>query len=240
MSNGNFKPRVKTALDFSKLKLYGEKLDGAKSSPSFSWYLTEKGHPRIDVWTGLDDQKSKQIRGTFDIQVAIAAMGMLEKVIGHDGPCRKVMSNSNYTWFGGKKSDSPKELTRLVVGKAEDGRVYISLLSTEKDMPRPVFYFRAPYMHKVVDGQGEPAPAGEESEIFAQAYVDTVKPLLIGVFQELAAAEVAAQEAARQQGGGNNNWNNNNRGGGNNNGGHGGGGGNQGGDNFDFDMDLPM
>lgn len=244
MSNQqNFrKPRKKTALDHAKMRMYGDKIDGAKQAPSFLFYLTEDGNPRIDVYTGVEgDKDNGLIRAAMDIRTARGFLELAKHVCDHDGPCRFYINNKNYLWPGGKRSDQPVEVSKTVVGKAEDGRVYFSVIA--KDRPKAIFYMQSPFFHKVTDAEGNSLDKGFESKLFTLGYVAQVGELLSTV-----GALTFKEKPPMNQQGGNNNYNNNrggNQGGGNNNynrgnqGGGNGGGGNQGGGS-DFEEDIPF
>lgn len=215
-NNQQFKQRKKTAMDHAKLKLYGERIDGAKQSPSFSWYLTEDGNPRIDVYTGVEgDKDNGRIRATMDIKVAMFVLELLRRAIDNDGPCRFYVENSNYTWYQGQRSEQPKVLSKTVVGKAEDGRVYITVIA--KDRPTATFYFTSPYFHKTLEGDGSPMEKALESQLYAKGYAKIVEQLLATV----STATYKTPEPKGQRGGqgggnrgGQGGWNNNNQGGG--------------------------
>lgn len=233
MSNQqNFRqPRKKTALDHPKMKLYGEKIDGAKQSPSFLFYLTEDGNPRIDVYTGVDNDKDRGlIRAAMDIRTARALCRLIEHVVNHEGPCRFYIGNKNYLWPGGKRSDSPVEVSKTVVGKAEDGRCYISVVA--KDRPRAVFYLTSPFFHTVTDAEGNTIDRKLESELFALGYRDQIAALLPMV------GALTFKEKPRDQNGQGGGYNRGgNQGGGNNyNNNNGGGSGSGGGDGFDKEV----
>lgn len=229
--NQQFKQRKKTAMDHAKLKLYGERIDGAKQAPSFAWYLTEDGNPRIDVYTGVDgDKDNGRIRAAMDIKVAMFVCELIKRAIDNDGPCRFYVENSNYTWYQGQRSEQPKVLSKTVVGKAEDGRVYITVIA--KDRPTATFYFTSPYFHKSLDGDGSPMDKALESQLYAKGYVSIVEQLLATVSALTYKTPEPRQGGQNGQGGGNR-------------GGQGGGwkqqggqgGGNRGGsDNFDEDI----
>ncbi len=239
-----FKKRTKTALDHMKLRMYGEKINGAKQAPSFLFYLTEDGNPRIDVYTGVEgDKDNGLIRAAMDIRTARALLELGEVVVDNSGPCRYYITNRNYLWPGGKRSDSPVEVSKTVIGKAEDGRIYISVVA--KDRPKAIFYMTAPFFHNLVDAENQPVPKDIESRLFARGYFKHVGELLANV-----ATATYKEPAPRGQhgGGGGNNNNYNNRGG------NGGGGNNNGGGNYnnnsssggnngsgtDFDKDIPF
>jgi len=233
-----FKKRTKTALDHMKLRMYGEKIDGAKQAPSFLFYLTEDGNPRIDVYTGVEgDKDNGLIRAAMDIRTARALLELGEEVINHNGPCRYYIANKNYLWPGGKRSDTPVEISKTVIGKAEDGRIYVSVVA--KDRPKAIFYMSSPFFHKLSDGEGQPVDKAIESRLFARGYFTHVGQLMAAV----ATATYKEPAPRGQHGGGGGGYNNNNRGGNNynnnNNGGNNGGGGNQGGDSG-FDKDVPF
>lgn len=205
-----FKKREKTALDHMKLRMYGEKIDGSKNAPSFLFYMTEDGNPRIDVYTGVDgDKDNGLIRAAMDIRTACAFIELGKHVINHDGPCRFYIDNSNYTWPGGKRSDSPSLISKTVVGKAEDGRIYFSVVANGR--PKAIFYMTSPFFHKITDAEGNKLDVAFESRLFTAGYLEHVGKLLPSV-----ATQIYKEPAPRGQhgnGGGGNNYNKGNGGG---------------------------
>jgi hypothetical protein len=207
-----FKKREKTALDHMKLRMYGEKIDGSKDSPSFLFYMTMDGNPRIDVYTGVQgDKDNGLIRAAMDIRTARGFLKLMQHVVDQDGACRFYIENQAYSWPGGKRSEKPSMTSRTVVGKAEDGRVYVSVIADGR--PKAIFYMSSPFFHKMTDSEGQRIDVKLESRLFTEGYVEHISELMSAV-----AAKIYVEPAPRQpppgQGGGGYS-NNNNQGGGN-------------------------
>jgi len=179
-NNQNYKKRVKTALDQSDFRLYGQRIGESKDAPNLLWYITEAGKPRIDVYTGVDgDVDNGRIRAAMDFRTAGAVLELIDKVASSDSPCRYYITNRNYIFPGGVRSEKPVETCKTVVGRAEDGRVYISLIA--KDRPKAVFYFTSPYFHDFTDSEGNTMGVAMESSLYARNYAKTIQQLLTSV-----------------------------------------------------------
>lgn len=201
MAQQQFKKREKTALDHMKLRLYGEKVDGSKDSPSFLFYMTMDGNPRIDVYTGVQgDKDNGLIRAAMDIRTARAFLKLTEHVVAHDGACRFYIENQNYTWPGGKRSEKPVLVSRTVVGKAEDGRIYFSVIAEGR--PKAIFYMTSPFFHKMTDAEGQRIDVKLESRLFTEGYIEHVGELMSSVATKIYVEPAPRNPPPGQSGGG--------------------------------------
>lgn len=240
MSQPQFPTRQKTALDHPDLKRYAKKMDGGDSAPTWTMYLTKKGKVRIDVYNGIKGD-GKNGNGLLRVDItqdrAQGFLHMLKECTKTTEPCRHYMSVDAYEFFNGQRSEKAMPQGKLVVGRAEDGRLYHALQIEGR--PCPVFYHEGGMFYKYLDVSGNREQMVYESNITAIGYIFQLQKLIA-----LVAADIY-DEANFQRGGGQGGGNrggyqgggNNNYGGGNNGGNNGGGfnGGNQG-----YDNDLPM
>lgn len=209
-------PRTKIALDNSKLNLSAPSTEQGKTA-SLTWGLV-KNNPRITVWTrDSQDMTEKngngKIQAELDSPILFSIIETLDKLIGEAPGTRYKLENSNFTWFGGKRSDAPAVLTELWVGKDKEGYVYLSLTAPN----RPIIKFRiAPSsFHTWYTHSGEKVSPEELCKTYVKGYLN----ILRGIYNHLAVTDfvdVQAEKAAKQgQGnGGGKQWGNNNQSGG--------------------------
>lgn len=228
-----FPQREKHALDDFKLRLSAEKLPNGKSRPTLTVTVVNN-NPRFVVYTQVEgDKDNGKIQAEVDMQVMYSILEAIEMVIAGPNDNRFQFVNKNFTWFGGKKSDTPQVLSKIQIGKDNTGVVYISVLSAQNDRPKIKFPFGFSNFHQLVrPGTDEAVPESEISVLAAKGWIRLMTELLADVFVD------KWTEPQKKEGGG----------GGGNRGGYGGGGGNRGGggnsygasSGGDFDDDLPM
>ena len=253
--NRNFPTRVKNFLDNRNLSLSAPcpTAEGKWSS----WSLQAiNGNPRIVVYTN-DPNDQDNNNGSIQVKLTpwggeAILQGLREAIAAQPG-FRRVLSVENFQWFGrDKRSDKPEHLNSIVVGKRDDGMVFVSAIDTiKRDRPRVEFVFKAPRFLKIGSKSNEPLSTADESVFFANCYVNMLDKamgqLLVGEYKH-------PEPKDGGQGGGNRGGNGGGRGnyggGGGSRGGYGGdrgnGGGNQGGGNAggggasaDMDDDIP-
>ena len=237
--------RKKIALDESKLKLSGPQQDGGRGRPTLAVGL-HKNQPRLDVYTNDPNDKTDngRIRAAMDSLTFFALLESLNQVIESPGKIMKAVQNRGYSFRGGKRSEQPETLSTTIVGKDDDGRVYIEVVAERR--PRIKFYFLSSNWHHLMDQSGNKLGEAEVTVLYAKAWMK----LMQGLIPHLLVTEYVEPEPrdgnGGQRGGGGNrgNWNNDrgNRGG--NSGGGGDwnntGGGNSGGNAPAGDDDFPF
>lgn len=210
-------PRTKIALDNNKLNLSAPSTEQGKTA-TLIWGLV-KNNPRITVWTrDSQDMTEKngngRIQAELDSPILLSIIETLDKLINEAPGTRYKLENSNFTWFGGKRSDAPAVLTELWVGKDKEGYVYLSLTAPN----RPIIKFRiAPSsFHTWYTHSGEKVSPEELCKTYVKGYLN----ILRGIYNHLAVTEfvdVQAEKAAKQGQGGNGGgkqWSGNNQSGG--------------------------
>lgn len=218
MSGQQYPQRVKTALDDSKLKLFGDAFEGtAGQKPSLSIYYKDN-NPRIDVYTNVVNDKDKGL-----IRAAIHVRKLMEMyVIGmmlasdHTEKCYVIDIEDN-PWIQAEKrrSKDPVVVARILMGRDKEGEMFISLLSNDNSRPKIRFPFRdSPYGK--ISIRGGTISKAELSTIVGQGYIQGVKDLYVAI----AAADYVHPEPKPQGGAGGGGY-----GGGNGGGNRGGGGG---------------
>lgn len=238
-------PRVErktNALDNRKLALSAPCPTAEKKWSSLLWRLVNN-NPRIIVYTNdPNDTGERNENGRITAALDATTMsGILNNILqacdaepGWNAPSVQCM---NYIFPGGKRSDKPVLVATVMVGKDQEGVVWISVVHYNKDRPKIKFPF-GPAMefgntfHSLVHRDGTPVSRGELSVFYAKAYVNTIRPL----FEQLLVNEWT--EPKKKEDGGRS-------GGGYNRGGGGGGGSSNSGSSSsgsstDMDDDLPF
>lgn len=228
-------PREKTALDNPKLKLSAEKLPNGDGRPTLQVYWSGN-NPRIDVYTNVKtDREGGKIRAALDDVVLKVFLNSILKLCLPETPngTQYAIENKNYIYPGGKRSATPVLVSTLISGKDKEGRIFVSLLSSQDNVSKVMFRFGEHYYHSLV-GRGNDnvlTPAFVSAE-FAKAWVESINE----VYALVAADNYTHKTAQPQQGGFNQQQGKQNRSYGNsNNNSYGGGG-----DDDDLSDDLPF
>lgn len=216
---GNFTPRKKIALDNPKLKLSAVNCDNKKATLAVGFV---SNNPRLVVYTNVvadatERNKGGQILASLDSQAFEVFLGMIEQALRSKEAMTTCFETKNYIFPKGQRSEKPVTQAIVYVGREEDGEIWISVCSFDKERPRIKFPF-APatdnkgepffiYKHK----DGSPFSKAEVSALYARAWVALIRDLV----GQLHVTEYKEPEPRDQNGGGGRGgW-----GGGNNNGG---------------------
>lgn len=208
-------PREKNALDNRKLSLSAPLPNGGGKKSSLQWSLVSN-NPRITVFTNDPNDANNnygKISANLDLPKFYEFMLKLRQAADAPGEYKSYVENLGFTFYGGKRSDTPAVLSQLFVGKDKDGVVWMSVTDAQKkERPRIKFNFGTPDFHTWHHGDGTPYSAGEASKLAAEAYY----LMLTNLMTHMAAMHYVEPPPRDGQGGG---------GGGGNRGGYGGGGG---------------
>lgn len=173
-SKGPMTPRPKGITDHPRFKLTGD-LNSDGKRPSFHPYLHQnandpsKNSPRIVVYTNVEADratKSDQIQGELDLVQFDAFIQAVEDAANPLVPFTKeVIELRNYIWMNGQRSEEPKTKAYLIVGRNENGTVYVSLKHFDPKRPAIKFEFGFSVYGRYVsnDGQVEPSLASRRT-----------------------------------------------------------------------------
>lgn len=166
-NKGGITPREKTILDHPKFKLAGE-LNSDGKRASFHPYLhlnandSSKNSPRIVVYTNIEadkSTKSDQIQGELDIIQFEAFLTAIEDACDPTTTFTKeVIELRNYIWMNGQRSEEPKTKGYLMVGRAENGTVWVSLKHFDPKRAAIKFEFGFTQYAKMVSNDGPVEP----------------------------------------------------------------------------------
>jgi uncharacterized membrane protein YgcG len=173
-------PRPKNALDNTKLGLRAPNSVGKFSS--LQWAMVGN-NPRIIVYTNdpNDTVDYGKIASHLDLPTFYALLRLLKNLCNlPDGQKdRKKIENKKFTWAGGKRSDNPVVTDSIIVGREEDGSIWISVSAPRR--PQIKFTFAPPDFHHFCHGDGSPFTLGEASKLFAETYIDLLTHIAIAV-----------------------------------------------------------
>lgn len=214
---GNFTPtpRKKVALDNKKLSLYAPCPSAPGKISSLSWRLVSN-NPRIDVYTNdpadmTERNKNGLISAALDAPVFFSLMQILYQTIDAPGVIRNKIENKNFIFPGGKRSDKPVITGEIIVGKDEDGVIWISVLAYDKERPKIKFQLLPTDFHNYFHGDGSVYGKGEISKLYAKGFIR----LLEGIMTHLLVTEYVEPEKKPTKEGGyskSNNQSSNDRG----------------------------
>lgn len=167
-NKGPMQPRPKTIADHPIQKLHGE-LNSSGKRPTFHPYLhinqndSSKNAPRIVVYTNDDADKSMkqdQIQGELDL---ITYMGFIDAINDAADPNKEFTSEvielRNYIWMNGQRSEEPKTKAYLIVGRNENGTVFVSLKHFDPKRGTLKFEFGYSVYARMVSQEGPVSPA---------------------------------------------------------------------------------
>ncbi len=218
------KERVKNALDHNKLNLSAP-CPAAKGKWSSLIWGFHANNPRISVYTNDPEDTGEKngygkISANLDTPTFFVFLRLLAKIVSAEPDTKYKIENMNFTWFGGKRSETPVMQSELWVGKDKEGVVYMSVTSANR--PKIKFPFGVNSFHHLVKGDGSAVSPAEASMLYAEAYGF----ILQGMLTSMAVSHWIEPEKKDNSGnrsggsGGGGNW----KGGGGNSGGGSGGG----------------
>lgn len=165
---GPITPRPKGITDHPKMKLSGE-INSDGKRPTFHPYLHQnsndpsKNSPRIVVYTNIEADKSSkqdQIQGELDIIQYEAFLGAINDAADPSIDFKQeVIELRNYIWMNGQRSEEPKTKAYLIVGRNENGTVFVSLKHFDPKRAAIRFEFGFTQYARMVSQEGPMEPA---------------------------------------------------------------------------------
>jgi hypothetical protein len=262
--NGPRKEPTKYALRDYEFRIVGRRLEGAARPCSIGFTVTREGIA-FTAYTNIEgDQDDGKIVAPLTLQDAMLAMVYLESA------CRLAPGKHNQIVVAGKiwpkrseerKKPEIKHQATLVIGRNDHGVIYLEMRSWRNGRPPVVIDMLPSNFVRLIDSEGNQAPADKVSEAVAVSWAKTLSAMMPlaytteyarthGATGSAGGADGDQRQGNRGNGGGNYQRPNSggNQGGGAGSGAHYGGGQPQtasnsygGGSNYDFGGDdLPM
>lgn len=225
-------PRPKTILNHRSLTMFAPNGEGGWASLAIDF---KKNDVSMIVRTNIAADANNdygRIAAQVPPQMFFSVLEMIKEVANATVPCRFAYEHKDKKFIGqGKMTDGPVLLYRIIVGRGDDGVVYISVVQEKR--PNIKFSFLLDQKSTFKDGEGNEMPKALESKFLALGRVSTIEKLLPAILS----ANYKHPEP-KQQGGGGGGYNNN-RGGQGGGGSYGGGGSNSSGGATMSSDDIP-
>lgn len=182
MAFTNLPPRKKIALDNRKLALSAPCPSAPGKFATLSWRLVSN-NPRISVYTNDPADMTEKngnglIAAAMDAPVFFALMRLMYKIIDGPNGVKEKIENKNYIFPGGKRSEKPVVVSEIIVGKDDEGVVFISVVAYDKSRPRIKFELLPNEFHCLYHQNGQQFTKAEASEIYARGYMQCVEGLM--------------------------------------------------------------
>lgn len=249
-------PRAETIFDDPSLGLKAKKQEGMEGEPTLRPAIYEN-NPRLVVKTKVpNDRNNGKIEAAMSGRAFASVLRAIEEIANNPAPDKIFMDNKGHRFVDKKRDPNPSIMSCILIEKDEKGVISITI-SAGKQRPLIPFYFVDETYHHFREANGEAMSLGRASKLYALGWVDEVRDLMAIVRANtyVKPAWMTRFETQNAQGGGqkfnggggggyqggNNYQNNRNNGGGQQQGG----GGYQapavsGGNDFNFDDDVPM
>ncbi|MCY1417612.1 hypothetical protein D9M71_331520 [compost metagenome] len=227
MSQGNMPAPILNAFSVMSTWLYAAPVQGSTKRPSIR-FAVRGNVPTIFTKTGVDgDENHGKIDFRMDLATFAAAMHYVKALVNKvpDIPQKRIFIYQD-DFLAGKKLDKVIPLSKWEIGRAQDGRVYMAVLSTKTSRPRIPFFFGPSKYHSIQNGDGSEITPVEMSEAYAMGFMvpaeAIVYNLMVSSFDENAKnvanpANFGGGGGGNSGGGNRGNFGGGNRGGGNNN-----------------------
>ncbi|QBJ02598.1 hypothetical protein MZD04_gp069 [Pseudomonas phage Psa21] len=172
MSQGNMPAPILNAFSVMSTWLYAAPVQGSTKRPSIRFGV--RGNvPTIFTKTAVDgDENHGKIDFRMDLATFAAAMHYAKNLINKvEGTPQKRVFIYQDDFLAGKKLDKTIPLSKWEIGRAQDGRVYMAVLSTKTSRPRIPFFFGPSKYHSIQNGDGSEITPEEMSEAYGMGFL---------------------------------------------------------------------
>lgn len=204
-------PKVKP-IYFSRFSMRAPLTVGGQARPDIESVLMfgiYRENPRLVVKTNdpNDEQNSYgKITGAMDPATWGVFESYIEALVRNPVKDIKVIKNFNL-YKGNQKFDEPQHINTTLVGREEDGRIYIQLV--EEGRPSSKFYFGPPRFHVLLRMDKTEVSAGEASQQYALAAIKMLSRVMAasmgkrddGEQDDVAARKPSNEPDGQRQGG---------------------------------------
>lgn len=174
-NNSRFPERKKMVLDNEKLRLRAPNAKGKMASLNWGLY---SNNPRLTVYTNDPDDTVDNgvIRAALDAPTFFAFLELLSEAINSREAFRKKIDNLNFTFPGGRRSETPSVVSSLIIGREDDGTIYISVAAPRRPVVK--FPFTNPDFHNFYHGDGTQYSKADISNVYARSYLRMLSTLM--------------------------------------------------------------
>lgn len=226
-------PKAK-AVFFSRFSMRAPLVVAGQARPDIESVLMfgiYRDNPRLQVKTNDPNDENNnygKVVAAMDPLTFGTLIAHIEELIKNPTKDVRVIDNFNL-YKGGQKFDEPQFINRTMVGRDDEGRIWIKIV--EDGRPAPTFVFGPPKFHVHIRMDKTPVPAAEMSQRYAAAFCRILTQVITSSIgkrddgeEDAASANKPPQEQreprqggnwGNRQGGGGGNWGNRQGGGGN-------------------------
>lgn len=182
MAFNNLPPRKKIALDNRKLALSAPCPSAPGKFATLTWRLVSN-NPRITVYTNDPADMTEKngnglIAAALDAPIFFALVSLLYKIIDGPNGVKEKIENKNHIFPGGKRSEKPVVVSEIIVGKDDEGVVFISVVAYDKSRPRIKFELIPNEFHCFYHQNGQQFTKAEASDLYARGYMQCLEGLM--------------------------------------------------------------
>lgn len=204
-----FPPKPKGPLDNDKITLYTpvQGQPGKKSRLIWGMY---QNNPRVIVYTNSEANNTKEndygkITAALDAPVFYGVLETLMFLTEQPNDTKRKVENKNFTWFGGRRSETPVVVSEIWMGKDKEGMMWISV--TASGRPKIKFDFAFSEYHEFYHADGTQLSKQEGSVLACKSYCTLLSKmygeLLVSAYVDPAIAKAAKEAKEANQYGGN-------------------------------------
>lgn len=185
--------RIITIMDNYRMRLETPNPKGGERPSSLG--LTFVGdNPRFNLNTNVpSDPREGYLPVRINIRTLQRLMHLIIATAKGDSPNGNTIKNHHNYDGEGNYHETPVHVSTFVVGKEEDGRIYVAL--TAQGYTPTKFHFVADPYHVICNRKGEPLPVAEVSPMLALDYAELVISFLPMALHEVAMAKGVALDA---------------------------------------------
>lgn len=176
-----FPARIKSILEDIGLRLTADALPNGTGKCTLKFYQTGRNKIRADMYPNLPNQQNNGlVRGDMEYSEFFQIMQWIQYLAADTTPAGTYqVIHEDFTFFNKKRSDAPSLIHRTIIGKEEDGRIYISILTPKADDAKVKFYFEHPHLCQIKALGGTPTiEPGVLSARSALAWVASMTALM--------------------------------------------------------------
>jgi hypothetical protein len=201
--NNNFKSeRPRYALNDFRMTLQGKRAEGGLKPQGVRFEIDADG-VRIIASTGIDgDEDYGQIRVNMSLMDASLVMSLLEAAPRrfHPGKYEEVaVATSQFNRNSNKRENKHQATVRI--GRNDAGVLYIQIASWKTSRPKVLVEFLPSNFIRLVDQEGNQAPADKVSELMVVSYAKMMCEMLPLAFTNEYARVQGERDARKAQGG---------------------------------------
>jgi hypothetical protein len=204
--NGPRKEPAKYALRDYEFRIVGRRLEGAARPCSIGFTVTREG-VAFTAYTNIEgDQDDGKIVAPLTIQDAMLAMVYLENASRLSPGSHNQIVVAAKVWpkrSEERKKPEIKHQATIIIGRNDHGVIYVEMRSWRNGRPPVVIDMLPSNFVRLIDKEGNQAPADKVSEAVAVSWAKTLSAMMPLAYTTEYARTHGGSENAGQGGGGN-------------------------------------